>query len=139
MNEPAEPGGAASGPGLSASSSARFPATDGRDADSGPAARAGSDTHRLGGGFPLPGKVAVERLYLGLAADLRPDNIAVNCSSPSRIVLTEGRQAAGGGEIPAEMVEPPEMMGRSAALLAARDGTGITGTVQRSETLLAAV
>lgn len=82
-------------------------------------------------------KAAVERLYLGLAADLRPDNIAVNCLSPSRVVLTEGWQAAGGGEIPADMVEPTETMGRAAALLAAQDGTGITGTVQRSETLLA--
>ncbi|MFQ6228823.1 SDR family oxidoreductase [Nocardia sp. NPDC002869] len=74
---------------------------------------------------------AVERLYLGLAADLRPDNIAVNCLSPSRVVLTEGWQAAGGGDIPADMVEPPETMGRAAALLAAQDATGITGTVQR--------
>jgi NAD(P)-dependent dehydrogenase (short-subunit alcohol dehydrogenase family) len=82
-------------------------------------------------------KAAVERLYLGLAADLRPDNIAVNCLSPARVVLTEGWQAAGGGEIPADMVEPPETMGRAAALLAAQDGAGITGTVQRSETLLA--
>ncbi|WP_280400701.1 SDR family NAD(P)-dependent oxidoreductase [Nocardia carnea] len=82
-------------------------------------------------------KAAVERLYLGLAADLRPDNIAVNCLSPSRVVLTEGWKAAGGGDIPAEMVEPPETMGRAAALLAAQDATGITGTIQRSESLLA--
>ncbi|GGL18605.1 SDR family NAD(P)-dependent oxidoreductase [Nocardia jinanensis] len=82
-------------------------------------------------------KAAVERLYTGLATDLRPDNIAVNCLSPSRVVLTEGWQAAGGGDIPAEMVEPPETMGRAAALLASQDGTGITGTVQRSEALLA--
>lgn len=82
-------------------------------------------------------KAAVERLYLGLAADLRPDNIAVNCLSPSRVVLTAGWQAAGGGEIPADMVEPPETMGQATALLAALDGAGITGTVQRSETLLA--
>lgn len=82
-------------------------------------------------------KAAVERLYLGLAADLRPDNIAVNCLSPSRVVLTEGWRAAGGGDIPSEMVEPPETMGRAAALLAAQDATGITGTIQRSESLLA--
>lgn len=82
-------------------------------------------------------KAAVERLYLGLAADLRPDNIAVNCLSPSRVVLTEGWKASGGGDIPADMVEPPETMGRAAALLAAQDATGITGTVQRSESLLA--
>lgn len=79
-------------------------------------------------------KAAVERLYLGLAADLRPDNIAVNCLAPSRVVLTEGWLAAGDGrEIPPEMVEPPEAMAKAAVRLAGQDATGITGTVQRSE------
>ncbi|MBB2774300.1 MULTISPECIES: SDR family NAD(P)-dependent oxidoreductase [Mycolicibacterium] len=79
-------------------------------------------------------KAAAERLYLGLASDLRADNIAVNCLSPSRVVLTEGWQAGGAGmEIPPEMVEPPEAMGRAAVLLAAQDASGITGTIQRSE------
>ncbi|WP_235009591.1 SDR family NAD(P)-dependent oxidoreductase [Mycobacterium sp. 3519A] len=83
-------------------------------------------------------KAGVERLYLGLAADLRPDNIAVNCLSPSRVVLTEGWQAGGGGmEIPPEMVEPPEAMANAAVLLAQQDSSGITGTVQRSEELVA--
>ena len=82
-------------------------------------------------------KAAVERLYLGLAADLRPDNIAVNCLSPSRVVLTEGWQAGGAGvEIPPEMVEPPEAMADAAVLLATQDASGITGTVQRSESLV---
>jgi NAD(P)-dependent dehydrogenase (short-subunit alcohol dehydrogenase family) len=81
-------------------------------------------------------KAAAERLYLGLAADLKPDNIAVNCLSPSRVVLTEGWQAGGGGfEVPPEMVEPPEAMGNAAVLLAQQDATGITGTIQRSEEL----
>lgn len=81
-------------------------------------------------------KAATERLYLGLAADLRPDNIAVNCLSPSRVVLTEGWQAAGGGvEIPPEMVEPPEAMARAAVRLAQQDAAGVTGTIQRSEQL----
>ena len=67
-------------------------------------------------------KAGVERLYLGLAADLKADNIAVNCLSPSRVVLTEGWQAGGGGmEIPAEMVEPPEAMANAAVLLAQQD------------------
>jgi citronellol/citronellal dehydrogenase len=82
-------------------------------------------------------KAAAERLYLGLAADLREDNIAVNCLSPSRVVLTEGWQAGGGGmEIPPEMVEPPEAMARAAVLLAQQDAGGVTGTVQRSEHLV---
>jgi len=81
-------------------------------------------------------KAAAERLYLGLAADLRGDNIAVNCLSPSRVVLTEGWQAGGGGmQIPPEYIEPPEAMGRAAVLLAQQDATGVTGTIQRSEAL----
>jgi NAD(P)-dependent dehydrogenase (short-subunit alcohol dehydrogenase family) len=81
-------------------------------------------------------KAAVERLYLGLAADLKSDNIAVNCLSPSRVVLTEGWQAGGGGmEIPSAMVEPPQAMADAAVLLAQQDASGITGTVQRSEEL----
>ena len=81
-------------------------------------------------------KAGAERLYLGLAADLKADNIAVNCLSPSRVVLTEGWQAGGGGmEIPPEMVEPPEAMANAAVLLAQQDASGITGTIQRSEEL----
>jgi citronellol/citronellal dehydrogenase len=81
-------------------------------------------------------KAAVERLYVGLAAELRPDNIAVNCLAPSRVVLTEGWLAAGSSrEIPQDMVEPPETVARAAVFLAGQDATGITGTVQRSESL----
>jgi NAD(P)-dependent dehydrogenase (short-subunit alcohol dehydrogenase family) len=81
-------------------------------------------------------KAAAERLYLGLAADLKPDNIAVNCLSPSRVVLTEGWQAGGAGmEVPPEMVEPPEAMANAAIRLAQQDASGVTGTIQRSEAL----
>ncbi|MDT5095571.1 MAG: hypothetical protein QOH60_4934 [Mycobacterium sp.] len=84
-------------------------------------------------------KAGVERLYLGLAHDLKPDNIAVNCLSPSRVVLTEGWRAGGGGqEIPLEMVEPPEAMANAAVLLARQDAGGITGTIQRSESISSA-
>ena len=83
-------------------------------------------------------KAGAERLYLGLASDLKPDNIAVNCLSPSRVVLTEGWHAGVGGmEIPPEMVEPPEAMANAAVVLAQQDASGITGTVQRSEELVA--
>mgnify|MGYP000082429128 CR=1 FL=1 len=81
-------------------------------------------------------KAAVERLYLGLATDLRPDNIAVNCLSPSRVVITEGWQAGGGGmQVPPEMIEPPEAMADAAVRLAQQDAAGVTGTIQRSEAL----
>ena len=53
--------------------------------------------------------------------------------------LAEAGTAGGGGQqIPPEMVEPPEAMGDAAVLLAAQTPAGITGTVQRSEDLLAA-
>ena len=82
-------------------------------------------------------KAGVERMYLGLAADLKRDNIAVNCLSPSRVVLTEGWQAGGTGmAIPPEMIEPPEAMADAAVLLARQDASGITGTIQRSEQLV---
>jgi len=78
-------------------------------------------------------KAGVERYYLGLAAELAPHNIAVNCLAPKKVVLTEGWQAAGGGqEVPPDMVEQPDAIGRAAALLAAQDASGITGTVQYS-------
>jgi citronellol/citronellal dehydrogenase len=35
------------------------------------------------------------------------------------------------------MVEPPEAMANAAVLLAQQDAAGITGTVQRSESLVA--
>jgi citronellol/citronellal dehydrogenase len=64
--------------------------------------------------------------------------VSVDCLSPSRVVLTEGWRAGGGGvEIPPELVEPPEAMAEAAILLARQDASGITGTVQRSESLVA--
>jgi citronellol/citronellal dehydrogenase len=83
-------------------------------------------------------KAAVERLYRGLASELAPDGIAVNCLAPSGVVLTEGWELASGGtKIPPEYVEPPEVMGKAAVLLAAQDAHGITGRVLYSQELLA--
>lgn len=79
-------------------------------------------------------KAGVERLYLGLASELKKDDIAVNCLSPSRVVLTEGWGVAG-KQIPPDMIEPPEAMANAAVLLAGQRASGVTGTVQRSESL----
>lgn len=82
-------------------------------------------------------KAGVERYYTGLAAELKDDNIAVNCLAPRKVVLTEGWAAGGAGvELPPEMIEAPEAMGRAAVFLAAQDASGITGTVQYSLDLL---
>ncbi|MBY0274997.1 SDR family NAD(P)-dependent oxidoreductase [Candidatus Binatia bacterium] len=81
-------------------------------------------------------KAAIERFYAGLASELAPDGIAVNCLAPSGVVLTEGWQVASGGmQIPEEHVEAPELMGRAAVLLAAQDARGITGRVLSSRQL----
>ena len=83
-------------------------------------------------------KAAVERLYRGLASELAPDGIAVNCLAPSGVVLTEGWEfASAGAKIPAEYVEAPEVMGRLPSYLAAQDASGITGEVLYSQDLLA--
>ena len=85
-------------------------------------------------------KAAVERMYLGLASECRGDGIAVNCLAPSGVVLTEGWDlASGGAKIPPGYVEPPEIMGRAAVVLAAQDASGITGRVLRSRELLAGI
>lgn len=82
-------------------------------------------------------KAAIERLYAGLASELAPDGIAVNCLAPSGVVLTEGWQLASGStRIPEEHVEAPEIMGRAAVLLAAQSAAGITGRVLGSQQLL---
>lgn len=83
-------------------------------------------------------KAGVERYYLGLAHEVREHGVAVNCLAPSRVVPTEGWQAASGGrELPGDMVEPVDGVARAAVFLAAQRGDGITGTVQRSLELLA--
>jgi citronellol/citronellal dehydrogenase len=82
-------------------------------------------------------KAGVERFYVGLAAELTERRIAVNCLAPSKMVITEGWQAAGGWEIPEDEIEPLEAMGDAAVLLAIQDASGITGTVQYSLDLLA--
>jgi len=83
-------------------------------------------------------KAAVERLYRGLASELAPDGIAVNCLAPSGVVLTEGWEyASGGTKIPEEYIEAPEVMGEAAVILAAQTATGITGQVLYSQKLLA--
>jgi citronellol/citronellal dehydrogenase len=80
-------------------------------------------------------KAGVERYYRGLASELRPHGVAVNCLAPSKVVMTEGALASG-IDVPDEMLEDPEAMGLAALHLAAQDAGGLTGTVQYSLDLL---
>lgn len=82
-------------------------------------------------------KAGVERYYLGLAAELQDQNVAVNCLAPKKVVLTEGWQASGAGiELAPDMIEEPEAMGQAAVILATQDATGITGSIQYSLDLI---
>lgn len=80
-------------------------------------------------------KAATEHLYLGLAAELKADNIAVNCLGPSRLVLTESWLTDNGeSDLSRSMIGT---LAAAATFLAGQDGTGITGTIQRPEALAA--
>jgi citronellol/citronellal dehydrogenase len=83
-------------------------------------------------------KAALERFSTGLAAELYPDNIAVNALSPSRVVVptpgtlfhhltTEGNPDA----------EPPTVLAEAALLLCSAEPQTLTGRVAYSQDLLA--
>ncbi|MBO0732526.1 MAG: SDR family NAD(P)-dependent oxidoreductase, partial [Acidimicrobiaceae bacterium] len=80
-------------------------------------------------------KAGIERYYAGLATELRPYNIAVNCLGPNKVVMTEGA-IAGGTHVPADMIEPGSAISAAAVYLAAQTASTLTGTVQYSLDLL---
>jgi citronellol/citronellal dehydrogenase len=80
-------------------------------------------------------KAGIERYYAGLATEMAPYNVAVNCLAPKKVVMTEGA-VAGGINVPPDMIEDPEAMGQSAVYLAAQTAETLTGTVQYSLDLL---
>ncbi len=80
-------------------------------------------------------KAGIERYYAGLATEMAPYNVAVNCLAPKKVVMTEGA-VAGGIDVPPDMIEEPEAMGQSAVYLAAQTAETLTGTVQYSLDLL---
>ncbi len=83
-------------------------------------------------------KAAIERFSTGLAAELYPDNIAVNALSPTRVVPTPGtifHRLATGDDDP--NTEPPSVMAEAALLLCHRDPRTLTGRIAYSQELLA--
>ena len=80
-------------------------------------------------------KAGIERYYAGLATEMAPFDVAVNCLAPRGGVMTEGA-VAGGIDVPPEMVEDPAAMGKAAVYLAAQTAGTLTGTVQYSVDLL---
>jgi NAD(P)-dependent dehydrogenase (short-subunit alcohol dehydrogenase family) len=83
-------------------------------------------------------KAGIERYYAGLATELAPYDVAVNCLAPRKVVMTEGA-VAGGVSVAPDMIEDPEAMGRAAVYLAGQSAGTLTGTVQYSLDLLARI
>ena len=89
----------------------------------------------LGSNAYWASKAGVERYYAGLATELRPYDVAVNCLAPRKVVMTEGA-VAGGMQVSEDMIEDPAAMGQAAVYLAAQRASTLTGTVQYSLDLL---
>ncbi|MGH3302428.1 MAG: SDR family NAD(P)-dependent oxidoreductase [Streptosporangiaceae bacterium] len=82
-------------------------------------------------------KAAIERFSTGLAAELYPDNIAVNALSPTKVVPTPGtvfHHLTTEGD---PNSEPPSVMAAAALMLCHRDPHSLTGRVTYSQELLA--
>lgn len=92
-------------------------------------------TH-LGSNAYWVSKAGLERYYTGLAAELAPHGIAVNCLAPTGVVLTEGWRASGGMDVPPELVEDVSVVAAAAVLLAQESPGGRTGGVHLSRDLV---
>jgi citronellol/citronellal dehydrogenase len=82
-------------------------------------------------------KAAIERFSTGLAAELYPDNIAVNALSPTKVVPTPGtvfHHLTTEGD---PNSEPASVMAEAALMLCHRDPLRLTGKVTYSQELLA--
>jgi NAD(P)-dependent dehydrogenase (short-subunit alcohol dehydrogenase family) len=81
-------------------------------------------------------KAALERFTTGLAAEVAPDNVAVNVLSPSGLVPTPGVVHHGlDRRVPADRTEPVELMAEAAHLLCTGDPATVTGRIAYSRTI----
>jgi len=81
-------------------------------------------------------KAAIERFSTGLAAELYPDNVAVNALSPTKVVPTPGtvfHHLTTDGD---PNSEPTSVMAEAALMLCHRDPQSLTGRVTYSQELL---
>src|ERR1700719_1706977 len=81
-------------------------------------------------------KAALERFSTGLAAELYPDNIAVNALSPNKVVPTPGTIFHHLTTADDPAAEPPAAMAEAALLLCHREPRTLTGRVAYSQELL---
>jgi citronellol/citronellal dehydrogenase len=82
-------------------------------------------------------KAAIERFSTGLAAELYPDNIAVNALSPNRVVPTPGTVFHHLTTEDDPNSEPASVMAEAALMLCHRDPRSLTGKIAYSQDLLA--
>jgi citronellol/citronellal dehydrogenase len=82
-------------------------------------------------------KAAIERFSTGLAAELYPDNIAVNALSPTLVVPTPGTLFHHLTTEDDPNNEPPSVMAAAALMLCHRDPRSLTGRIAYSQELLA--
>ncbi len=82
-------------------------------------------------------KAALERFSTGLAAELYPDNIAVNALAPTRVVPTPGTLFHHLTTADDPQAEPPALMAEAALLLCHREPRTLTGRIAYSQELLA--
>ena len=82
-------------------------------------------------------KAALERFTTGIAAEVHDDNIAVNVVSPSGLVPTPGVVHHGlDRNVPAEFLEPVEVMAEAAYVLCTGDPATLTGRVTYAKPIL---
>jgi NAD(P)-dependent dehydrogenase (short-subunit alcohol dehydrogenase family) len=82
-------------------------------------------------------KAALERFTQGLASEVYADGVSVTCVSPSQVVPTPGtvfHKLVSGMDDPRG--EPPELMAKSALLLATEPLDRVTGRVTYSQEIL---
>jgi citronellol/citronellal dehydrogenase len=83
-------------------------------------------------------KAALERFTSGLAAEVYEDGIAVNALSPSGLVPTPGVVYHGLNRgVPADALEPAEVMAEAALELCSGDPAALTGRIAYARPLLA--
>ena len=83
-------------------------------------------------------KAALERFTTGLAAEVHDDGIAVNALSPSGLVPTPGVVHHGLDRgVPADALEPAEVMAEAALALCSGDPASLTGRIAYARPLLA--
>ena len=80
-------------------------------------------------------KIAIERMTVGLAAELGRDNIAVNAVKPARAVLTEATRQLFPNSDMSEWVDTTTIV-MAAVFLAGQDASGVTGVVATDEEII---